>query len=113
MLMIILGDKWNKWEMEHAYKRKKPLWIHGACGFGFAVVVYTWYQVFNLEIAHSWIIAAITSLTLVKISILLFNYDKFRKFASKTLNDSKKKMKLNISVFIMSAIFIVLGVFVY
>ncbi len=111
--MIALGDKWNKWEMDHAYTKKKPVWINVVAGLSVAIVLFTWYQVSNLEVAHSWIIAVITSLTLVKISTLMFNYDKFREFASKTLNNTQKKMKLNIAVFLMSAVFIILGVFVY
>lgn len=113
IFMIGFGDKWNKWEMDKAYTRKKPVWINAVAGLGFAIVIYTWYQVFALEVAYSWVIAIITSLTLIKISALIFNYDKFREFASNTLNDPQKKMKLNVSVLIMSAVFIALGVFVY
>lgn len=113
ILMVTLGDKWNKWEMNHAYTKKKPFWIYVIAGTGFALVIFTWYQVFNLEVKYSWIIALLISLTLIKISALLFNYDKFRKFASNTLNDPKKKMKLNISVFLLSIVFIFLGLFVY
>lgn len=113
ILMIVLGYKWNKWEMDRAYTKKKPAWIYGVGGLGFALVVYTWYQVFNLEVAHSWIIAVIISLSLIKISALLFNYSKFRKFASETLNNPQKKRILNLSVFLMSIIFIMLGIYVY
>lgn len=113
ILMITLGDKWNKWEMDHAYAKKKPIWINIVGVFAVAIIAFTWYQVFNLDVDKSWIIAVITSLTLIKIFILIFNYDNFREFASKTLYNPRKKMKLNILVFLMSVVFILLGLFVY
>ena len=113
ILMMVYGDRWNKWEMNHAYKKEKPKWVYLVSILGVALVLLTWYQVFSLSIEYSWVIALLLSLTLVKISALLFNYQKFRIFASEILNNPKKKLKLNISVFIVSIIMIVLGVFVY
>ncbi|MGM0396110.1 MAG: hypothetical protein ACQEP4_03555 [Bacillota bacterium] len=111
--MISLGDKWNKWEMDHAYSENKPFWINIVAALGIAVVVFTWIQVFRLDVDYSWIIAVITTLSLIKISVLLFNYEKFREFASKTLNDKSKRLRLNLSVFVASLIFIALGLFLY
>ncbi|WP_422485691.1 hypothetical protein [Gudongella sp. DL1XJH-153] len=113
ILMITLGDKWNKWEMEHAYSEKKPMWVNIVAGFGIIVVVITWIQVFRLDVDYSWIIAVITTLSLIKISALIFNYEKFREFASETLHDKSKLLRLNISVFAASVIFIALGLFLY
>ena len=113
ILMMVYGDRWSKWEMNHAYKKEKPKWVYLVSILGVALVLLTWYQVFSLSIEYSWVIALLLSLTLVKISALLFNYQKFRIFASEILNNPKKKLKLNISVFIVSIIMIVLGVFVY
>ncbi len=113
ILMVVFGDKWNKWEMEHAYTKKKPAWIYVVGGLGLALVIFTWYQVFNLDVKYSWIIGVLISLSLIKISALLFNYNKFREFASETLNNPRKKRKLNISVFLMSVVFILLGIYLY
>lgn len=113
ILMVGFGKKWNDWEMASAYKSKKPIWIYIVCALGLIIVAFTWYQVFTLNVKLSWIIAALLSLTLVKISNLLFNYDKFREFASKTLNDPKKKLKLTLSVLVLSLVLIFLGIFVY
>lgn len=113
ILMTVYGERWNKWEMDQAYKEEKPKWIYLISLLGILLVAFTWYQVFNLDVEYSWIIALLLSLTLVKISALLFNYEKFRAFASETLNDPKKKIRLNISVFIVSIVMILLGLFVY
>lgn len=113
ILMTVYGESWNRWEMERAYKKEKPKWIYLISLLGILLVAFTWYQVFNLDIEYSWIIALLLSLTLVKISALLFNYEKFRAFASDILNNPKKKLRLNISVFIVSIVMILLGLFVY
>ena len=113
VLMVTMGDKWNNWEMEKAYASQKPVWIYVIGVVGLFVIAWTWYQVFNLNVQYSWIMAVIVSLTTIKLSALLFKYDQFRQFASETLNNPKKMKKLNISVLTISIIFIALGVFVY
>ncbi|MBV1759027.1 MAG: hypothetical protein KMY55_14455 [Dethiosulfatibacter sp.] len=113
VLMVTMGDRWNKWEMEKAYASQKPVWIYVIGVVGLFVIAWTWYQVFNLNVQYSWIMAVIVSLTTIKLSALLFKYDQFRQFASETLNNPKKMKKLNISVLTISIIFIALGVFVY
>lgn len=113
ILMITLGDKWNKWEMEHAYSEKKPVWVNIVAVTGIFVVIVTWIQVFRLDVDYSWVIGVITTLSLIKISALLFNYEKFREFAENTLNDKSKRLRLNLSVFAASIIFISLGLFLY
>jgi len=113
ILMVGFGDKWNEWEMKNAYKEEKPKWIYVISILGVLLVAYTWYMVITTDVAYSWVIAALISLTLIKITNLLFNYDKFRDFASTVLNDKSKKMKLTISVTIMSIFLIVLGYNLY
>ncbi len=113
VLMVVLGDKWNKWEMDHAYTEKKPAWVDVVVILGFVLVVYTWYQVFTSDVKYGWIMGVLVSLTLTKILALQFNYDKFREFASAVLNDPRKKRNLNIFVFLVSVVFILLGVYVY
>jgi len=113
ILMIVYGDHWDKWEMNRVYKQEKPKWIYLISFLGTLLVVLTWYQVFNLNVDYSWVIALLLSLTLVKISVLLFNYEKFRIFAFETLNNSRKRLRLNVSVFMISIIMIILGVYVY
>lgn len=113
ILMVGFGDKWNEWEMKSAYSESKPRWIYVVALLGLILVGYTWYMVFTTNVDYSWIIALLVSLTLIKITNLIFNYDKFRKFASTVLNDPKKKMQLTISVFIMSIVFILLGYNLY
>jgi uncharacterized membrane protein YdcZ (DUF606 family) len=113
VLMVTKGDRWNKWEMEKVYSSQKPAWIYAVGVLGLFVIALTWYQVFNLDVRYSWIMAVFVSLTTVKLSALLFKYDLFRQFASETLSNPQKMKTLNVSVLMISIIFIALGVFVY
>ncbi|MBS4538922.1 hypothetical protein GOQ27_10625 [Clostridium sp. D2Q-11] len=113
ILMIRYGKKWIDWELDKAYAKEKPKWIYIVSVISLIIVGYTWYQVFNMDIKYSWIIAILVSLTLIKIFNLIFNYDKFREFVDSTLNNKRKFKQLNISVFIFSIIFILMGIFLY
>lgn len=113
MFMYIMGDQWKEWEMDKAYKAEKPWYINIIGVLGYAIVIYSWYNVIALDVEYSWIISLLVTLTTVKISVLLFNYDGFRQFAITTLKNKRKMMRLNISVVILSTILIGMGLFLY
>ncbi len=113
IFIISLGKRWTHWELEKAYAKEKPNWIYGIALFSVMLVVFTWYQVMALDIAYSWIIAVLVTLTLIKVSFLLFQYDEFRRFVSTIFNDNQKLLRLNLTVFIFSAGFIVMGLYLY
>lgn len=113
IIMGVMGEKWAKWELNSAYKAEKPKLINALGVIAYGVVIYTWILVFKLDVAYSWVIATLMTLTVVKVSTILFNYKAFRSFAVKTLNDSKKMMLLNISVLIFSIVLIAMGIFLY
>ncbi len=112
-LIMYLGKRWNQWELKHAYSSQKPKWINFLGLFAVIMILYAWGQVFTSNVKHAWIIAALVSLTLIKVSVLVFNYDKFRKFAVATLKDKSEFRKLNINVFTVSLVFILMGIFLY
>lgn len=96
--MTIMGEKWSEWELKNAYKIQKPKWIYVVGVIGYAIVIFTWYKHFTTDIKYSLIITIFISLTIIKLSALLFNYYAFRKFVVTVLNDKNKKLKINISV---------------
>ncbi len=113
LAMAFMGQNWNKWETESAYKEKRPKWIIAMFIIGIIIIALTWYMVAVSDIQFSWIIAALISLTIIKLSTLIFRYDKFREFMVSTLNNPKKMLKLNISVIIFSIILISMGIWLY
>ncbi|MFW6222441.1 MAG: hypothetical protein ACOC3T_02390 [Bacteroidota bacterium] len=113
ILMVSLGNKWNKWELKSAYSEKKPVWVYLVIAVGYFLIGFSWYKVINSDVAHAWIIALLVSLTGIKISALLFRYDQFRVFAKKTLTSRAKLIRLNISVFVFSMVLVGMGMFLY
>lgn len=113
IIMGIMGDKWKTWELNSAYSEKKPKILTLIGLLGYALVGFTWYKVFESGVENSWIIAALTTVTLIKISVILFNYNKFRTFAKNTLNHKKKMAQLNMGVIIFSIILLLMGIYLY
>lgn len=111
--MAIIGANWKKWEMNGFYSEKKPFYINLIGIFGICLVLLTWVMVFTVENSYGWILAILLSMTVVKVSTLMFNYRAFREFAAKTLNDKSKMRKLNVVVLILAFVLVLMGLFVY
>lgn len=108
-----MGEKWNNWELNSAYASEKTKILNVICAVGYLIVIFTWYMVIVSKIEYSWIIAALVSVTVIKISVVLFNYKAFRSFVSNMLNDKRKMFQLNLGVLIYSIILIFMGIFLY
>jgi len=113
ILIMFLGVSWREWELGKAYSEHKPRWIYVVGIAAFFLVAFTWYKVFTSDVRYSWIIAVIVSLTLIKISAMLFRYERFRAFVMDVLNDRKKLTVLNVVVLLFSIGFLMLGVYLY
>lgn len=113
IIMGVMGEKWNNWELNSAYASEKPKILNVIGVVGYLIVIFTWYMVIISSIEYSWIIAALVSVTVIKISTILFNYKAFRRFVSDMLNNEKKMFQLNLGVVIYSIILIFMGIFLY
>ncbi len=111
IIIMFLGKKWNKWEENKAYSEKKPIWLYFVAIFAVFIIAYTWYMVFTSNIYLSWIIALLLTLILIKVFAQIFNYNKFRKYVKKVMNDASTFKKINIGVFIFSIMLVLLGIF--
>ncbi|MBS3741219.1 MAG: hypothetical protein KGY75_07520 [Candidatus Cloacimonetes bacterium] len=112
-LIVRYSKKWNKWELNKAYTKKKPRWLYFLGFFGIMLVVFSWYKVFTTKVKYSWIIALLISFTLIKVFNLLFNYNKFRQFVVETLNNRKRWLLINIAIIVFSIILLLMGIFLY
>lgn len=111
LAMLVMGERWAKWELDSAYTEVKPKWLYPVGGVGYLIVAYTWYQVFALDIKYSWIIAALISLTTIKLTTLLFNYKAFYSFVVRALKDKKKMFQINSAVIILSCVLALMGIY--
>jgi hypothetical protein len=113
VLMLMLGQKWINWELDKAYTKEKPKWINIVAIISLLLIIFTWYKVFTSEIEHTWVIALLMTLTLTKIYKLVFDYNKFREFATKTLNDKHKFARLNGVVLLFAVLFVSMAAYLY
>ncbi len=111
IIIFILGKRWNKWEENKVYSKKKPIWLYLVGVFAVSIVIYTWYMVATNNVRFSWIIALLLTFILIKVFVQVFNYSKFREYVKKVMNDEKIFRKINVGVFIYSLILVFLGVF--
>lgn len=113
-LMHIIPNKWNTFELEYMYKRKRPRWVFVAGFISIIIVGYTWYQEFITDIPYSLFFTILISLTMIKTSQVLFNYERFRSFAENALTKNRKVLiRINITTTILGLLLIVLGILVY
>ncbi len=86
--------QWNAFELNTAYTEKQPRWVWFVGLFGLILVIFTWYMHFTAGVTYSIVITLMLTLTLVKMSQVLFNYEKFRAFAVQVLEKDRKTLTL-------------------
>jgi hypothetical protein len=111
--MAVMKEKWAVWEENSAYKAQRPAWVVVVSVLGYGMIAATWLVYILAGVPYGWVLAVLITLTAVKISSLMFNYGKFRAFLKETLANKQKMMRLNVSVIILSAGLIALGIFLY
>lgn len=106
--------RWNDFELNTAYTEKQPKWVWVVGLIGLVLVGFTWYQHFTAGIANSLVITLILSLTLIKMSQVLFNYKQFRSFVVHVLTENRKKLAvINFAALVLGVVVISLGVVLY
>lgn len=98
-----------------AYTKKRPKWIVPVAIFGLALVAFTWYKELTTQIEYSYIISILFSLTAIKASFFIMDYEKFQKWVSGMIsqNDGKKIILIDILVGIFGLGVIILSILVY
>lgn len=113
-LMHLAPKQWNEFELNRAYTEQQPKWLWPLGSVNLAIIIYTWYKHFTAGVPYSIIMAVFVTLTLIKSSQLLFNYQNFRKWVYKVLvEDRRQLVKINIATTILGIVLIALGFFVY
>jgi len=106
--------QWNAFELNTAYTEKQPRWVWYGGIFGLSLVVFTWYMHFTAGVPYSIIITLMLTLTLVKMSQVLFNYKQFRAFAVRMLEKDRKTLTLiNIFALFLGLASLLMGFLLY
>ncbi len=106
--------QWNAFELNTAYTEKQPRWVWVVGAFGVLLVAFTWYKHFTAGVPYSLVITLLLSLTLIKMSQVLFNYKQFRIFVARVLEKDRKTLALiNLFALLMGLGSLLIGFFLY
>jgi len=110
----LFPERWNKFELNKAYTEKQPRWVWIVALFGLLLLAFTWYMHFTAGVPNSLVITLVLTLTLVKTSQVLFNYNSFRQFVVRVLTRDRKTLAvINIAALGLGIGLILIGVFLY
>ena len=106
--------QWNAFELNTAYTEKQPRWVWYVGLFGIGLVAFTWYKHFTAGVPYSLVITLLLTLTLVKMSQVLFNYQQFRAFVVRVLEKDRKTLALiNVAALILGIASLLIGFLLY
>lgn len=113
-LIHLFPQRWADFEMERVYTLRQPLWVWLVGAFGLGLVAFTWYRHFTHGIPYSIVVTLILSLTLIKLSQVLFNYQQFRAFAERVLKRERNTMNLiSAATALLGLVLIGMGIWLY
>jgi len=106
--------QWNAFELNTAYTEKQPRWVWFVGLLGLALVIFTWYKHFTAGVPYSIVVTLLLTLTLVKMSQVLFNYQQFREFVVRVLERDRKTLTLiNVFALCLGLALLIMGFFLY
>lgn len=91
-LIHLFPQRWAEFEMNRVYTRRQPAWVWLVGVLGLGLVGFTWYWHFTRPVPYSVVVTLILSLTLIKLSQVLFNYQQFRAFAGRVLQRERRTL---------------------
>lgn len=113
-LIEFFPKRWKEFELNSAYTEEKPKWIWYVAIFGLIIIAFTWYMHFTTDVPYSIVITLFVSLTVLKTSQVLFNYENFRSLVVRLFNEERKTLtKLNVVILILGIAVFSLGLFLY
>jgi hypothetical protein len=112
-MFYLFPQRWAHIEMTHIYTEQRPAWVWPVAAFGLALVALTWVQYVRLDVRGSLIVAIVLTLTLIKTSQVLFNYQSFRAWAGRVLTSERRTLNLiSVASAALGVALILLGLFV-
>ena len=106
--------QWNAFELNTAYTEKQPRWVWLVGLFGIGLVAFTWYKHFTTGVPYSLVITLLLTLTLLKMSQVLFNYKQFRAFVVQVLEYDRKTLALiNLAALFLGMASLLIGFLLY
>ncbi|QVK16872.1 hypothetical protein KHQ81_08105 [Mycoplasmatota bacterium] len=101
----------KKW-IQKMYPEEKPYWINIISILGLVLLIVTWIIELVTQISLSIVISLLFSCTLIKIIVLLFNYEKFYSWLTNLLKKEKQLYIIDGFVSLFGLILILFTIFV-
>lgn len=114
VFFTLLGKKWRGWLLNNAYREgQRPRWILWISIPLVMLIGLTWWRVFVEPVQLSWILAALMTLSAVKLITLIFDYSRFQHWVNQLLQNKQKERVMVITVTISGLLLIVLAFWLY
>lgn len=114
VFFAVLGNKWRSLLVNKAYREgQRPQWIVWITLPMLLLIAFTWWRVAVEPVHLSWILAALMSLSAVKLVTLLFDYQSFQNWVKTLLNNKQKENQMVIAVTAVGMLLIVLAFWLY
>ncbi len=108
-LWFAFGIEWWKKAAAKLYPEKRPLWIHLSSLAVLALVGWTWFEFLKHLSAYAFIVTFVVSLSLVKILLLSFFYQKYREIVFSLLAEPLALRVVMLSTAAVGAALLTLG----
>lgn len=114
VFFTLLGNRWREVLVTKAYREgERPQWITWISIPLLALIGFTWWRVFVEPVQLSWILAALMSLSAVKLGTLLFDYNSFQTWVKALIGDPKKERQMVIAVTFVGIALVVMAFWLY
>ena len=113
-VMRLLARRWSQLGVSAVYPEKQSfrVWATGVAGV--VLIAVTWWMHLTRPVPWSLIVTVVVTLTLVKLSQVLFNYRRFRAFVLKVMKERPGYITvLDAAVGVLGGALVLLGIFVY
>jgi len=110
----LLARRWARVAPDAAHRENPPFWVWAGAMAALVLIAVTWAMHVKSHVPYSLAPTLVVTLSLFKTSQVLFNYGRFRTFASRlTASHPGYLLALNVAAAAVGIALILLGIFVY
>lgn len=113
IVRLVFPEILNSFEKNLIRTEEKPFWVFALGVFSIMLIVIVWFHVWKSTLQYTWIMATLFSVSLIKSSMFVFNYEQFKRISAKFIGNNKRMKILNLFVLFYGLVLLAMGVFLY
>ena len=113
IVRLVFPELLNSFEKTLIITEEKPFWVFALGVFSIMLIVIVWFHVWKSTLQYTWIMATLFSVSLIKSSMFVFNYEQFKRISAKFIGNNKRMKILNLFVLFYGLVLLAMGVFLY